>query len=1018
MSSSCLSAATIVRCETLSKLEDGVIFIPVILQVLILIGLTAAYWRSGKKKHLMILADSFAFYVLALLDLLSHLIPEARIDLQFFKIFDIIIGILSFIPILLYAVFLYILARTYFLPTLTRLPRKLTNYTLLAFIPVTIALNELGSFLGINYRVEQDAVGQSFLAIGFSSSSNQSLWQFFTSVTLVLLIVFQATIFCFTIYLAIFIFRERRVRRSYVEDYNPPTGKGIAWVSLGVKLGAIETVLGFVSDGVSVVLARRILRMFSRVCLAIGSLQCERATISQPPAHRRGRTMSQIRAMIANPRASTFARLSPTFTNVYAYSLPQGASNASFGDREAGAAGIHPTPRPQRVTVQYDGRTPPALALRLSGLHLPPAEELTDAFNRRGTLMAVPRSAPSVPASFSFSSMRGMRGHADNGKASSSGSMPRSLSAIAPPSGPVLDTRALPGDLEAVRGGRGREMEEAPGIMSSRRPNPKYFPDNQAQPQSYYQDIGGVQRDIEHPQDVFAGGHSHLMSVSSLASESMSNARRAPQFPGVSGHPLSFERSRPSQAPRDALGGSSRGRGDMGSEKGPSPSGSIKRKPPPSVPRNLEAGYGEGSVPFGGDTVTASVMERAPSDSQRSLGGRSKTSQTSSGSTRRKAMPVPPPIDATIAGPNTGLSEQVQITATSPTARASDKGGRSKYPYIRSREGEFTPKSGTSGGGGSRWGSAGSAGRTQTPGMTLASGTSPATTDIPSARDRGEGGSTMPDPFLESDNDDGELEYRASELAEAESGLGRIAARVAQFDRQRRQSFRGVGRISPGMYSAPARDQKGKGKERVYASTEAQVSLPGFVSGSRIATSDRPRTISRPRQLSAASSASSIRTTTTGTGVSPHGWAPTLASARREHITPAWRAPAQPEVVTRTHTHTFSNTSNITASSAANALERHAERERELVRIKSVGRVWTRQTPTPSTSSFAARRSLRIESGDYSASDYAITDQSAANSPLRLPRTFQEGQEGRLESTHGDADEDDPTLAEGRGWTV
>ena len=61
-------------------------------------------------------------------------------------------GANSFIPILLYMLFLYTLARSHGLPLLPRMVRKISNYALLVLIPVTIATNELGSFLGINYR--------------------------------------------------------------------------------------------------------------------------------------------------------------------------------------------------------------------------------------------------------------------------------------------------------------------------------------------------------------------------------------------------------------------------------------------------------------------------------------------------------------------------------------------------------------------------------------------------------------------------------------------------------------------------------------------------------------------------------------------------------------------------------------------------------------------------------------------------------------------------------------------------
>lgn len=41
------------RCEALSKLDNGIIFIPVVLQVLLIAIITAVYWRSGKCVQLL-----------------------------------------------------------------------------------------------------------------------------------------------------------------------------------------------------------------------------------------------------------------------------------------------------------------------------------------------------------------------------------------------------------------------------------------------------------------------------------------------------------------------------------------------------------------------------------------------------------------------------------------------------------------------------------------------------------------------------------------------------------------------------------------------------------------------------------------------------------------------------------------------------------------------------------------------------------------------------------------------------
>lgn len=90
--------------------------------------------------------------------------------------------------------------------------------------------------------------------------------------TLALLIAFQVLIFSLSAYIGISLFNERRLSRSYFEGYSMPTLSGVAWVAIGVKLGAVESVLGFVDDGFAIILTRRILRMVSRCSLAYGAL--------------------------------------------------------------------------------------------------------------------------------------------------------------------------------------------------------------------------------------------------------------------------------------------------------------------------------------------------------------------------------------------------------------------------------------------------------------------------------------------------------------------------------------------------------------------------------------------------------------------------------------------------------------------------------------------------------------------------------------------------------------------------
>jgi len=49
--------------------------------------------------------------------------------------------------------------------------------------------------------------------------------------------------------------------------------RGIGWIAAGIKLGAIEVILGFVPSGFAIPLSRRLLRLVVRVILAWGVYQ-------------------------------------------------------------------------------------------------------------------------------------------------------------------------------------------------------------------------------------------------------------------------------------------------------------------------------------------------------------------------------------------------------------------------------------------------------------------------------------------------------------------------------------------------------------------------------------------------------------------------------------------------------------------------------------------------------------------------------------------------------------------------
>lgn len=112
------------------------------------------------------------------------------------------------------------------------------------------------------------------LGIGFSPPHDQSIWLFFTSLTLALLAGFQALIFSLTFYkLVKALVDQRHIDTSGRQDSEAHLVKGTGWIAAGVKIGAIETIIGFAGpggDGFYAAFIRRLLRTVSRACVIIG----------------------------------------------------------------------------------------------------------------------------------------------------------------------------------------------------------------------------------------------------------------------------------------------------------------------------------------------------------------------------------------------------------------------------------------------------------------------------------------------------------------------------------------------------------------------------------------------------------------------------------------------------------------------------------------------------------------------------------------------------------------------------
>ncbi|KAF5348839.1 hypothetical protein D9756_009715 [Leucocoprinus leucothites] len=319
---SCVSLASSLRCyytNPPTEIHHSLLIIPVALELIFSTSLLFTNWRSGRR-HLLLVAEGWVIFLLSLIEVLSFVLPAVRDHVPTFRSVDQSIGALSFIQLLFYMSFLYSWVQDECLPIVPRRIRQIARLLLLILIPAVIAMNTIASFVGVSYQK-----GPRHVVVTFADDRASFVWPFFSSITLALVTLFQASCFCFAFYRLIRAFLVQR--RIEVESKDAAVlFRGIGWINLGIKVGAIETVVGFAFSGVPIVYVRRVLRMLSRAFLCIGiakgvdgtedfkAIRDELESRSSDQNFRR----SKIRYFISNPRLSTFRQLSPTATAFHA----------------------------------------------------------------------------------------------------------------------------------------------------------------------------------------------------------------------------------------------------------------------------------------------------------------------------------------------------------------------------------------------------------------------------------------------------------------------------------------------------------------------------------------------------------------------------------------------------------------------------------------------------------------------------------------------------------------------------
>ncbi|QRV85069.1 hypothetical protein RhiJN_13085 [Ceratobasidium sp. AG-Ba] len=322
----------------------------------------------------------------------------------------VFLGALSVVPILLYMSFLFLLTRADLLPLI--MPnsfRTVFQFTIFSLMPPAAMSNELGSLLGVAYRVRQTPSG-AITEIGFNSSYSKTLSLAFTISTIVLLGTFQLFIFLLCTWhisrawdqpSPLFDATSRpSINRNRSNSYtsNSYLGdeqgvRGLSWLALALCLGAAETFVAFAPQGFVSTLVRRILRILSRGVLLYslvrgssdGFSNLEEGTTVMPDG---GIRAGGIRALISNPRFSTFAQLTPNATAFY------GMSRATSGPVRPNKSTPHGAPSftseasQTRVTVMYDQKSAPILQMRFSGLDVPDSSKFTTRSIRSASIIS------------------------------------------------------------------------------------------------------------------------------------------------------------------------------------------------------------------------------------------------------------------------------------------------------------------------------------------------------------------------------------------------------------------------------------------------------------------------------------------------------------------------------------------------------------------------------------------------------------------------------------------------------
>lgn len=304
----------------------------------------------------MLAADGIFYFILALVDLLSHVIPAARSSATTSKAIDLFLGSVSFVPILFYTSYLLWLSRMEFITYLPLRQQPPARYLLTGLIPVVVLINVVAS---VGVSIQNLSVSQDSPVIDFTSKG-ESLWLSLGQLSLGLYTTYQCLLSFLAFYRLFTAFiDQRRIDTKHTDEHH--FFNGTAWISSGIKLGAIECIVGFTSGGLAVPLIRRILRLVARGSLIIGALkgmdENENFELlnKELVLWRRGKPLSTFHSLIANRHMSTRSSQSSGLSNEF-----------SLIEKD-----VEGRTENKRVTLHDEGGQAPLVHIRFSALPTP-----------------------------------------------------------------------------------------------------------------------------------------------------------------------------------------------------------------------------------------------------------------------------------------------------------------------------------------------------------------------------------------------------------------------------------------------------------------------------------------------------------------------------------------------------------------------------------------------------------------------------------------------------------------------